>query len=174
MKIFENNNQIIEYFGSSNLLKVSFLENTCDLSNVTYIREIGKLIEKIEEYKPYKLIMDARDFRFVIAPYIQVWHDRNFVKRVSKAGLHQIAIINSTHKLSNLSLQQTMAGKRVLKSIIVNFFKEEEDAIAWLKETEAVFIKQDTEEETEMTKLNLLCMIDKDKQNFIRKQWKAG
>lgn len=125
----------ISFFDEKNeVLKNVWTEKT-KIANMEMMKELNLLIlEKIKEYKPKRLLIDARDFMFPIVPKLQEWYNKNIPYQYLESGMNSLAMIMSNDFISELSLEQLLEEEAVSTMLKPKYFTTEIEAIKWLCE----------------------------------------
>ncbi len=84
-----------------------------------------------EKYKPKGIIVDTRNFQFIITPDVQDWYNLNIATRHLKAGVKYMAFIVNKDFITQLSIEQTM-DEEVTKKQKVKYFANLEEAKKWI------------------------------------------
>ena len=96
-----------------------------------YKAEMENYVALVEKYQPKQLLIDCREFYFLIVPKVQEWIDKTIFPRVLAVGVMYVAIVVPLELIANLSVQQAMEESEGTK-FITQYFDKSEDAKQWL------------------------------------------
>ena len=119
------------YSPDTHLLKQVFKEESKWMDWPQYQRELAKTAEYVSSYRPSLLLVDAREFAFVILKDMQGWIQENVISVIKEAGIQKWAVISTPEFISQVSIEQTIEGKRD-NNFQAQYFDKEEDAMNWL------------------------------------------
>ena len=119
------------YSPDTHLLKQVFTEESKSMAWPEYQRELAKTAEYVSSYRPSLLLVDAREFAFVILKDMQGWIQENVISVIKEAGIQKWAVISTPEFISQVSIEQTIEGKRD-NNFQAQYFDSEEDAMNWL------------------------------------------
>lgn len=88
-------------------------------------------INIIKKEKPVYQLVDERNMRFVIAPEVQIWINKNVLAPAIKSGLRKIAFLVSEELFSQVSIEQAME-ENTNSLLKVKYFDKKADAKKWL------------------------------------------
>jgi len=77
--------------------------------------------------------VDDRAMRFIISPELQVHANETLIAPAIKKGLKKVAFLVSEEIFSQVSIEQAMEEEQS-SSLAIEYFKDEEKALAWLAE----------------------------------------
>lgn len=123
----------INYNKSLSLIEFRWKPQSAELSDDIIKSEFLKEVELCEKYNPKNLLINTKDFQYVITPELQEWTDNSIFPKYIEAGVKQIAIVVGEDIFANVSVEQTMDEENA-STIQSEYFTSEEDAIEWLKE----------------------------------------
>lgn len=134
MKIIKNEFVSVECFTETSLFKEIFTEKTENMTieqGKQFWLELASLVKK---YKPKRMYIDARNFRFVIVPELQVWMDENLSKVYVKNGLKRMVIVESSEIFTQVSMEQTLNETNSQNGFETQYFDDAEEAQKWVLE----------------------------------------
>lgn len=131
MKIYESKYWVIFFEQENSIILPIWHDTSSELEEDGYKYELSKYTEKVEEYKPTKLLLDARKANFPITPEIQEWLNENVLLRTSVAGLKYVAIVLPIDFIPQLSMEQAMEEPN---GVLFNtkYFADMAEARLWL------------------------------------------
>ena len=132
MKNFKNNIQTIEYNSSTKQVTQTWTDESKSLNESEFKTEMLELAKFFEEHKPVNVLIDMRDFYFVVVPEMQTWVNENVNSKLSGINSLKTAFVVSSDLFASISVEQTLEDNK--ESINNRFFENENDAEKWLAE----------------------------------------
>ncbi len=118
-------------FDEENLVVENHRRDCSEMSDENYRTEAIILAEFVEKHKPKGILMNNREFNFVIVPSTQIWVNQNIFPRLLKTGLRKGAFVVTDNVFSQVSVEQTL-DEEESKPFIIKYFKNIEEAKNWL------------------------------------------
>jgi hypothetical protein len=119
------------YLPDKHLLKQVFTEKSKSMNWPQYQHELVKTTEFLNKYHPSLLLVDARNFDFVILKEMQGWIQENVISVLNEVGVQKWAVISTPEFVSQVSIEQTIESKR--NNIFqAEYFDSEDEAMRWL------------------------------------------
>lgn len=119
------------YSPDTHLLKQVFTEKAKCMAWSDYQKELTKTAEYVSNYRPSLLLVDAREFGFVILKDMQGWIQENVISVLKEVGIQKWAVITTPEFISQVSIEQTIESKRG-NNFQSQYFDSEEEAMNWL------------------------------------------
>ncbi|PIY08438.1 MAG: hypothetical protein COZ18_12265 [Flexibacter sp. CG_4_10_14_3_um_filter_32_15] len=133
MEVYKSEYQTINFDENTSILSKSWTTKTDDIDEATFSAEVNKIAECAEKHNAKYILDDTRDFSFTITIELQSWVDNEVFPRFIAAGLKKYAIIVSKEFISQLSIEQTMEGKKGTQTFEVLYFDNIEEAQRWIE-----------------------------------------
>ena len=115
------------------VFKMIWSSNTEDMTKQDFKEGLLKYVSYYDELKPYGVLHDMRENRFVIASDVQNWTNENINRRAFEVGLKKVAFLVGNDIFTMVSVEQTMEEKEGAL-LFTSYFDTEEDAWIWLKQ----------------------------------------
>ena len=128
--IVKNKFQQIFYSNSQKFLFQIWKKRTVVMFDNEFKKEMLLFFKQIKKNKIDKLLIDMREFFYIVIPEMQVWIDKNVNNYIEKQGL-KVAYVMSPDDFTKISVNQTLeenAGMEMHKEI----FEDIEDAKKFL------------------------------------------
>jgi hypothetical protein len=105
-----------------------------NLTDELYKEDFLALIEVGFRIPFNKVLIDHREFRFVITPELQIWHVENIFSISAQyvKGKTKVANLVSSDFFSQLSIEQTFDESTDTELFVSKYFQSREDAVKWL------------------------------------------
>ncbi len=132
MKPYKNNIQKIEFIESENLLIQTWQKDSEDLEEDDFKKEMLELSTFFLNLQPQKVLIDMREFYFLVVPEIQDWVNENVNSKLSKLHDTKTAFVVSPDFFTAVSVEQTLEEANG-KKLNNKFFEEYNQAVKWLK-----------------------------------------
>ena len=116
------------------LIEAKWLDKKTDITDNELKHHLDVFADLFKKYPVKGFLVDSRQFHLVMNLKIQAWHDEHIVPRYIDAGIEKIAFIMTTEFVTGLSIEQAF-DEPVAQQLNVNFFDNEVDARAWIKNT---------------------------------------
>ncbi len=133
-KTYQSQFAIIQVDSSKFFLSIIWTENTTQLEDQVYRKEVLNLVEAMKKYQPKYVLDDARLFNMPIAPETQAWVAKvNSESRVE--SLEKYAMLMPEDYISRLSADQniTEANEQSPETaVMIRQFDVEDKAMDWL------------------------------------------
>lgn len=129
--LYESKYYKIEIDNTTKLLKVTWSEESKNMSVEQMKEQISKAAFFIEELSPIAFLANAKKRNFIYPPETQQWIAETYGKACIKVGIKKFAIVAPDDLIAEFSTHQTaeFASDMPLE---VKHFKSEETAINWL------------------------------------------
>jgi hypothetical protein len=131
IEIYQSLIQHLFYSPERHLLKEVFTEKSRNMKWTEYQQELIKTTEYLKDYRPSFLLVDARNFEFVIQKDMQKWIQENVFSVLDNVGVQKWAVINTPEFVSQISIEQTIESKKE-NNFQAQYFDSEEEAMNWL------------------------------------------
>lgn len=115
------------------IMSFTWLPESEHLDDEKIRQEFKKEVEFCGLKKPKGLLIDTRDFGYIIGPDLQVWTDKNIFPAYKEAGVEKIAILVSSDVFASASVEQTMSEDEA-STFESRYFEDEGEAQKWLSE----------------------------------------
>jgi len=131
IEIYQSMIHHLFYSPDTHLLKQVFTDKSKSMAWSEYQQELTKIAEYVSNYRPSLLLVDAREFEFVILKDMQCWIQDNVISVLNEVGIQKWAVITTPQFISQVSIEQTIEAKRD-NHFQAQYFDREEDAMNWL------------------------------------------
>ncbi len=131
MVLYDSDFSYIELDKAKNIVKHVWKESSRGISDEQFRREMEKLAAVFEQYMPDYVLVDQRQFYYVVVPSMQVWVDENVNRILVENKCKKIAFVVPPELLAKLSVSQTLQ-ERYSQNLNVHFFDEYDQAVNWL------------------------------------------
>jgi hypothetical protein len=124
------------YDAATGIIESVWQPNTEFMTNEEYQQEMMRSAEILNTIRPYGLLANTQNMRFVIAPDLQQWTGEVISPLFMASGLKKIAFVVPQSFIEQVALQQMLADAETVKnklSYALRYFDNEKDALAWLK-----------------------------------------
>lgn len=129
--LYESSYSNITYLPKESLLINRWKPETTEMDEPLFRKEIAALLTKMRYCKPQSLLVDTRNFHFIIAPDLQEWFDQIVYLTYLEIGLKKKAFLTPADLFTKVALEQTNQSSKN-DAIKVKFFTQEEEAQTWL------------------------------------------
>jgi len=97
-----------------------------------FFKQVNLLyVDYVKNHGATKLLIDAQNFRYPIAPELQEWVGTQIISVLLEAGLNKIAMVVSKEMIAQLSIEQTMEENKAVESFLM-YFGSPEEAEKWI------------------------------------------
>lgn len=121
------------FHDEKSILELVWFESSSGISQELFLEHVQEEDKLVKLYQPQYILLDARNFLYVIAPETQTWMDNTLFPEWKKSGMKKIAVLISPDFMTQLSLKLTaeevLEGKQAIEG---HFFEEKESAVNWL------------------------------------------
>ncbi len=131
MDKFKNSIQSIEYNTSENLVIQTWTKESENLKNETFKIEMLELAKFFKHFQPKRVLIDMRDFYFVVGLELQDWVAKNINSILETMNETKTAYIVSPDLFASVSVEQTVE-ETAEENFTRKFFDSEEEARKWL------------------------------------------
>lgn len=132
MNIYSSNYLEANYNKDIRLITFLWKENTSDLSDDIFKKELQKEIYCIENHPCDKLLINSKNFTYLISFEVQDWISEEILPAYSRAGIRKIAFVQSDEFIAQLSIEQTMLRAHLKQRYVSKYFKSKNSAMNWL------------------------------------------
>lgn len=115
------------------VFKMIWLPTTETMKKEDFKQGLLKYVSYYDELKPYGVLHDMRENKFVVAPEVQDWANENVNRRAFEVGLKKVAFLLGSDIFTMVSVEQTMEEKEGAL-LFTSYFDTEEDAWIWLNQ----------------------------------------
>ena len=130
-KLYESDYLIIEYYKSTRLIKVEIKPDSEKMTESIFKKESLIWAKLLTEYKPERMLIDGRNFRFIVTPEQQVWLNENLIQVGIQAGLRKYANVIPQSLFVAVSVEQ-LTPKNTPKDFQVKITPNYEEAYVWI------------------------------------------
>ncbi|EAY30024.1 hypothetical protein [Microscilla marina] len=130
--IYQSRYQSIAVEKSLQLGHQEWYQDTVDMSDDEYRKDLGQLVRKLERQKiPQKWLINLSGFHYIMSPEMQEWHSLNVFQKIFVGQEFYFAVLSNGDFVNDLAVSQTFdeTGNLILTT---KYFKEETPAYAWL------------------------------------------
>lgn len=130
-KLYESDYLIIEYYKSKRLVKIEIKPDSGKMSESIFKKESLVWAKFLTEYKAECMLVDGRNFRFIVTPELQGWLNENLTQVGIKAGLRKYANVIPQDLFVAVSVEQ-LTPKNTPKDFQVKLTPNYEEAFVWV------------------------------------------
>src|SRR3954465_5682123 len=112
IEIYQSLIQHLFYSPERHLLKEVFTEKSRNMKWTEYQHELIKTTEYLKDYRPSFLLVDARNFEFVIQKDMQKWIHNNLFSVLDNVGVQKWAVISTPEFVSQISIERAIESKK--------------------------------------------------------------
>jgi len=131
MKKYQNNIQTIEYQEDKKLLTQVWTKESKRISEKEFQAEMLELARFFHYTQPTRVLIDMRDFYFVVSLELQTWVNENVNSKLASMNT-RTAFVVSPDLFTAISVEQTLDEKSGAK-MSRNFFEDIQLAKDWLR-----------------------------------------
>ena len=131
MEVYRSRYLQLEFFADNEYIEMNWLATTELMLENEYKQELLNYLEIIIKLQPKKLIVDSRKSFFPLHPALQEWMNQTIFPPSLEIGLHQVAIVESSDFVHQLSVEQVMDEDEGSK-FITKYFDSKEEATKWI------------------------------------------
>lgn len=106
------------------------------MSDSEYREIMMGTLESTQKYKPYGILIDARQFHLSIVPETQEWVQATVFVKAQEAGLKKVAFVLPNSIFVEVSIDQTMHKDSNEEIFVTCFFNDHDKAMSWLTKRE--------------------------------------
>lgn len=133
-EVLKNKYQSVCVNAENNIIIFEWLETTESISDVKFMAEIEIAAKEVEKHKMKKILLDCKNFKYLISPEIQIKTDYIIMQSYYKVGLEKLAILLPEDLFYKISIEQTIETNKNFHSFISKYFSNVEEANNWLNE----------------------------------------
>ncbi len=131
MEIYKSLFSNISFDTNEKTIVQNWSVETQDMISDEFKKEMLVLADAYEKYRPKKVLVLQKDFKFIVTIELQTWTAQNVASKLVLVGAEQLAIVVSGDLFASVSVQQAMEEKEDV-SIDIKYFDTEKDARKWL------------------------------------------
>jgi len=131
MENYQNEIQTLEYNENESFLTQTWTRASKAMNEEEFKTEMLQLVKFIEQFQPHKLLIDMRNFYFIVIPELQEWINTNVNSLLAKMNETKTAYIVSSDLFASVSVEQTVE-ESAGKLMTTMFFEGENEARKWL------------------------------------------
>jgi len=136
MKKEIKNSEFARYFLYTNegvtILTQKWSSNTETMDDDGYKREMLVYLEIMQARRIEYVLINVKDFRFVISNSLQEWVDKN-INLPCKEIVQKIAFLMPPGLIERLSIELTMEEEEASTFDGYKYFEDEDEAMQWLR-----------------------------------------
>lgn len=132
VELYRSVYQSIEFFPEHSILRRVLHPHSNDMSSPGFHREWLEYARTIREQHPRNILVNARDFDFLILKDMQRWINENVISVYNEVGLKKWAVVIPPQFLHQVSIEQTIEANPH-NNFEVRYFETEEEAMYWLQ-----------------------------------------
>jgi hypothetical protein len=124
--------QTISYFSEKGIL-VIVRNNMKTWTEEIYRQAALTTLKYMEQFRVSKIVINEKNFDFVITPDLQKWLDKDVFPSMVKAGAKFGSFVLSENIFSQVAIEQLFNRKTSSNSFIIEYFNSMEEALFWLE-----------------------------------------
>lgn len=129
--LYETKYKKISLIASDSLLITQWKTASLQLTEDIFKTEIINWLDQVKKYSPQRLLIDTRNFKFILIPEIQEWFAQEVFTVYPATGVQKKAFLVADDFISQVALEQHIENV-TNQTFKVAFYESEEDALAWL------------------------------------------
>ena len=125
------------YYPQKRLSVYRYLPDSADMSDEEYKEWNLKYAEAIEQHQIIYTLVDIKNMRFTIEPYLQEWTNEEINTRLVNAGVKKCALLTPEEFIIHLAAEQTtdeIEAHRPENQYKIRYFNNFAKAEKWLLE----------------------------------------
>jgi len=130
-KLYESDYLIIKYYTSTRLIKVEIKLDSEKMTESIFKKESLIWAKFLTEYKAERMLVDGRNFRFIITPELQIWINENLMQVGVQVGLRKYANVIPQALFVAVSVEQ-LTPKNTPKDFRVKLTPNFDEAYSWI------------------------------------------
>ncbi len=131
MLFYNGDYQKTYYFRKSSVMELSWWESSRNMSDVAFMEELIAFIDYAERYKPNYLLVNLEKMFYHIHKDLIPFTSMK-LQKLNQCGLRRVALIESDDSITQVLMHKIMEYSKHI-NFEVQFFKNEDKAIEWLK-----------------------------------------
>jgi hypothetical protein len=124
--------QSIEFFPEHSILKRVLHPHSGNMGRPGFQHEWLEYAKTIRQQHPQYILVNARDFDFLILKEMQQWINDHVISVYNEIGLKKWAVVIPPQFLHQVSIEQTIEANPD-NNFEVQYFETEEEAMRWLQ-----------------------------------------
>ena len=128
MQVFNSHMFTIDYDKDTEIMKV--IRHDLN-SNEEYTESVYILAGQIEKYKPKKIIVNTKEFKFPIPPDIQEWSRDLLTRLVIRLGVKKVAYVMTEDFIARLALEEILENAKKM-GLNLLYTPSKEEAEQWI------------------------------------------
>ena len=121
----------IKYFPQLGLIKHVWFSASKNMLEDDFVAEMKVMAKIIDHYKPRYMIVDHRNFFFVVVPSLHQWLDETIHRRLFENKCEKLAFLVSPDLLTRLSVS-LVNEEQYSRLLEVRFFENYDELCEWL------------------------------------------
>lgn len=123
---------LMQYDSNKEMVIASWMSSSDNLDDEKYRHLMQEWLNTIEEHKPIRLLVNAREFYHTISIDTQPWMIEEIYPKAIRAGAQKIAFIESVELTSQISLDYINRNVHTSEEVKIKYFINEKNALNWL------------------------------------------
>jgi hypothetical protein len=132
-ELLRSKHQVIEYIPEHSIIKRVLTGGRDTINWPEHQQEWLEYARLLHTYKPRNILVDARQFDYLLLKDIQDWINSNVIKVFNDIGLKKWAMLIPPQFLNQVSIEQTMEANPS-NTFESRYFEAEPEALRWLLE----------------------------------------
>lgn len=124
--------QSIEYYPEYSILKRVLQPHPENMGHPGFQHEWLEYAKTIRDQQPKYILVNARNFNFLILKEMQEWINQHVVSVFNEVGLKKWAVVIPPQFLHQVSIEQTIEANPG-NTFEIQYFEAEEEAMLWLQ-----------------------------------------
>lgn len=120
-------NKFKEVTFQDNILTLTWLENTENLTDELFKNEALEFKEAVRKHTPESIIVDMRDFNYILSEDLLNWRNKNIIPVYNEIGLQKFAFI-----VNNIKNSPKPNSKNNDDTFETEYFDNVKEAVIWL------------------------------------------
>jgi hypothetical protein len=132
MEIIQEKYRKLVYEPSLELLSIIWFENSFSMTEDEYISISHTTPIIAENFKAKRILMDTKDFKFVVVPEIQDALNKEVIPHYLKLGIERFAFVVPLDIFVQVALQQAIDDSTDIVKQRIKYFDDQDIARKWL------------------------------------------
>lgn len=107
-QIFSSNFLQTNFYPEHKIVEFIWLPTTANLDEAGYRKQVMHQLQSVKDKKPTAMVIDGRDFNFLVVPELQQWVDQEISPQYIEAGVKEMAVVLPGEIFSQAAIEQLL------------------------------------------------------------------
>ena len=132
MIYYQRKYQILEFYPSDSYFVQIWLKLSNVMNDIEFKEEMREFIRQVRELQPRRIMIDMRDFGYIVTPDFMFWIADNINRKIAEIEGHRVAFVYGNDSIAQLSVENVIDEYDYDFYFNKRYFFDADEAKNWL------------------------------------------